>query len=888
MYPFHIRLELSSPGSQFITDNQLYNSIITAHAVLMSAPMHPIPRELGWLVTHTGRCIKDQQAGKFKPYEETQTVKLLGKAVERVNSGTQGATADLFCPTSRITNLKRNDRHNGTIAESENRTITLLTPILSLVLVLPNESRRIATQSGIKIYARDLRQTARTGDFGITYGNSQRTPVISHTRTNTGVFNGAYYNNYFNGRDYNVSPIRVPNNTTKSGRLVNSIGGKRRLINSGDGGGIVQGAIPGSPPVSSWLAGSLVLKAGFSASRGSDTIKLQDHQKVKINIKNISNLKNLITAYELIKSNPGNMTPGPDGTTLDGTTMEYLIRVQEKLEAGTFKFSPARRVQIPKPGKKETRPLGIASPREKLVQKAMQLILEPYFEAIFKESSHGFRPNKSVRTAIKYLDSNFQSSHYIIEADFSKAFDTVNHALLMEKLKDHIQCEKTLALIKSSLKAGYVELNKPVLNPKVGTPQGSILSPLLCNVYLHSLDTFVEELKEEFERGSHRKNSPEYTSLQNKAKYWRKKGYDKARNKEYRLILNQLIATPSRPRDGSFIRIQYVRYADDFIVGIEGNYQVAQEILERIRKFVEEELLLKFNPDKTGITKYSTKHVKFLGYNLMAPHMRKAIKPLETITVNGRQITRRKKIRIRFNMDLKKVLNRLTSRKIIRLRTSHSNHKEKIYRGRFIGNLINLDHPDIIRYYNSVIRGIYNFYDFVNNRNNVLWVVWLIKESCALTLARKFKLRTMSKTFAKFGFNLAYVVNRGKEDEKKVAIIDPKDLAPGNLGKAGTTASDPLIAIEKVWNAKFTKTNLNQVCLICGNQAKVEMHHVRKIRDLKDRKSNLDFYTRQMAAINRKQIPLCKAHHTGLHNDSWTEQEKQIYIDKTSKRKKKA
>lgn len=455
-------------------------------------------------------------------------------------------------------------------------------------------------------------------------------------------------------------------------------------------------------------------------SRGSDTSKLQDHPKTEINIKNISNLKNLITAYELIKSNPGNMTPGPDGTTLDGITKDYLVRVQKKLKAGTFKFSPARRVQIPKPGKKETRPLGVASPREKLVQKAMQLILEPYFETIFKESSHGFRPNKSVRTAIKYLDSNFQSSHYIIEADFSKAFDTVNHVKLMEQLKAHIKCEKTLALIKSSLKAGYVELNKPMVNPEVGTPQGSILSPLLCNVYLHSLDVFVEGLKMVFEKGSHRKNSPEYTSIQNKTKYWRKKGYDKTRYKEYRLLLNQLIATPSRPLDDSFTRIQYVRYADDFVLGIEGSYQVAREILERIQKFVEEELLLKFNPEKTGITKYSTKPVKFLGYNIMAPHMLKAKKPLETITSNNRQITRRKKIRIRFNMDLQKVLNRLISRRIIRLRTSHTNHSGKIYRGRFLGNLINLDHPDIIRYYNSVIRGLYNFYDFVNNKSNVL------------------------------------------------------------------------------------------------------------------------------------------------------------------------
>lgn len=104
----------------------------------------------------------------------------------------------------------------------------------------------------------------------------------------------------------------------------------------------------------------------------------------------------------------------------------------------------------------------------------------------------------------------------------------------------------------------------------------------------------------------------------------------------------------------------------------------------------------------------------------MAPHMLKAKKPLETITSNNRQITRRKKIRIRFNMDLQKVLNRLISRRIIRLRTSHTNHSEKIYRGRFLGSLINLDHPDIIRYYNSVIRGLYNFYDFVNNKSNVI------------------------------------------------------------------------------------------------------------------------------------------------------------------------
>lgn len=262
---------------------------------------------------------------------------------------------------------------------------------------------------------------------------------------------------------------------------------------------------------------TLTSKAGSNAIRGSDFNNT--FESIDVNIKAISNLKNLVAAYELIKSNPGNMTKGVNDITLEGIDLTYLKKVQSKLRAGKYKFNPARRIQIPKAGKNETRSLRIASPREKVVQKAIQLIMERHYESKFLETSHGFRPNRGTHTAMKQLEARYQSVHYIIEADFSKAFDSIQHEALIRIIKEEVKCEKTLELLIRGLKAGYIEFGELHNNLATGTPQGSNLSPLLCNIFLDKLDKYIEKLKIEYHRGEKRPRSKENMKLQNLAKY---------------------------------------------------------------------------------------------------------------------------------------------------------------------------------------------------------------------------------------------------------------------------------------------------------------------------------------------------------------------------------
>jgi group II intron reverse transcriptase/maturase len=542
-----------------------------------------------------------------------------------------------------------------------------------------------------------------------------------------------------NGHEENTSSQIIAQSETKVCKSLNEVSHEQELwdclrdpemepksrISTGNGAVIVLGR--GRTAVLNTGARHYSTKAGLKTYRGSGIDKapgLENIREATPDMKSIASTTNLIAAYELIKSKPGNMTAGVDKSTMDGINMIYIEKIQKLLKNGKFQFPPARRVQIPKPGKKETRPLTIASPRDKIVQKAIQLVLNQIYEPKFLDSSHGFRPNRGTHTAIKQLDAKFQSVKYVIEADFSKAFDSISHEKLMEIIREDIKCHKTLKVIYSGLKAGFIEKNKLTENLTLGTPQGSILSPLLCNIYFNKLDVFMEELKKRFDTGMKRPANKDYTKIQNRVKYMRRKGLHLSEEFEYKRLVKELMKIPSLAHNDSFKRVHYIRYADDFVVGIEGSHQTACTIMEELKQFLTN-MGLTLNEAKTRMTKFSSTPIEFLGYKIMSSYIDGMEKPIENIREpnSGRIITRRKKTRIKIYMDYDKVIKRLETRGLIRKRTAPMSNDRIIFRGTFQGNLIQLDHADILRYFNSVIRGIYNYYNFTNNMSQLAHVI---------------------------------------------------------------------------------------------------------------------------------------------------------------------
>lgn len=168
--------------------------------------------------------------------------------------------------------------------------------------------------------------------------------------------------------------------------------------------------------------------------------------------------------------------------------------------------------------------------------------------------------------------------------------------------------------------------------------------------------------------------------------------------------------------------------------------------------------------------------------------------------------------------------------------------------------MVNMDHADIVRYYNSITRGILGYYSFCDNHKSLGAIVHGLKHSCALTLALKYKLRHRSKVFKKFGSFL-------REPRSGIQLFIPKTFV--RTRKFLINPPVALSHINRVWNSKLTRSGLLRQCVICGTSP-VEMHHVRNLKELRTRK-HLDWFTQQMAAINRKQVPLCRDHHVGLH-----------------------
>jgi group II intron reverse transcriptase/maturase len=289
----------------------------------------------------------------------------------------------------------------------------------------------------------------------------------------------------------------------------------------------------------------------------------------------------LYRAFLSVKSNSGSGTAGVDEETVEdfGENLQKNLKdLRKSLKSESYTPSPVRRTYIPK-GDGRKRPLGIPTIRDRIVQEALRMILEPIYETDFSGSSYGFRPNRSTHDALTSVYQRLTPASpsympWVIDADIEGFFDNVDHRTLEQIIQDRIEDQKIRDLVWKFLKAGYVE-DGETHQTILGTPQGGIISPLLANVYLNELDQWVKQ----------------WTDTSNNEKEKRRK-----RGK------------------GNW---QYVRYADDFLLMTNGKKGRAEWMMEKVGSFVSEELNLMLS-DKKSELRHAEDGLSFLGYELKA------------------------------------------------------------------------------------------------------------------------------------------------------------------------------------------------------------------------------------------------------------------------------
>jgi len=267
-----------------------------------------------------------------------------------------------------------------------------------------------------------------------------------------------------------------------------------------------------------------------------------------------------LRAYDRLRTNKGALTPGVTEETVDGMSLRRIQRIIDALRAERYRWTPAKRVYIPKKRTGKLRPLGLPTWSDKLLQDVMRQILEAYYEPQFSNHSHGFRPHRGCHTALTAIKQRWSGTRWFIEGDISQCFDKLDHDVLMVTLRARLHDNRFLRLVETMLAAGYLEDWRWHATYS-GSPQGGVISPVLSNIYLDRLDTFVERrLLPCFNRGKKRAADSTYQKVTYALGKARKGGdRDLART----LVKRRRLLPAGAPNDPHFRRLTYVRYADD-------------------------------------------------------------------------------------------------------------------------------------------------------------------------------------------------------------------------------------------------------------------------------------------------------------------------------------
>ena len=560
-------------------------------------------------------------------------------------------------------------------------------------------------------------------------------------------------------------------------------------------------------------------------------------------------------AYQKIASNEGSTTKGSDGRSIDGMSLARIETLIASLKDESYQPHPSRRVHIPKKNGK-MRPLGIPAFEDKLVQEVVRMILEAIYEGHFETTSHGFRPKRSCHTALLHIQKTFNGAKWFIEGDIKGFFDNIDHDVLVQILRERISDDRFIRLIRKFLKAGYVE-DWTFHNTYSGTPQGGIVSPILANIYLDKLDKYVKEYIRPFDKGTKRRSGKESNDLTNERKRTVRKlrkvkdGAEKAALvARLKAIEQERAAFPSGDEmDGSYRRLKYIRYADDFILGVIGSKEDAQRIKEDIKSFLSASLALELSEEKTLIT-HTGKSAKFLGYEITVTrdnHQRRDVRGCLRRTYGKR---------VRLNVSMATLRDKLLEYGAMEIKLRNG---KEIWKPKCRSGLIFNDDLEILDRYNRETVGFCNYYLIANNCVVLHNFRYIMEYSMYKTFAGKYR-STVRKINKKYRLNKLFTV---KYEQK--GVIKSRTFYKTSF-KRRTTAFNGSCDIEPYSIADVSRTNLTdrlkaEKCELCGATGKLIMHHVRNLKDLKGKES----WKRLMSARKRKTIALCPSCHRLRH-----------------------
>jgi group II intron reverse transcriptase/maturase len=561
-----------------------------------------------------------------------------------------------------------------------------------------------------------------------------------------------------------------------------------------------------------------------------------------------------LTAYGKIYRNEGATTKGTTAETVDGMNLQRIHNIIGFLKWERYTWTPVRRTEIPKANGK-TRPLGIPTWSDKLLQEVLRNLLEPYYEQQFSDHSHGFRPHRSCHTALREIQVQWTGTVWFIEGDIKGCFDNIDHMGLLKIIKRDIHDGRLVKLIEGLLKAGYMEDWK-YYDTLSGTPQGGIISPLLANIYLNELDKFMEDtLIPTYTKGNKRAENPIYKDL---TRYIAIASKRNDLDEVHRLRLERRKLTSKTPVDPDYRRLRYVRYADDFLLGFVGPKNEAITIRDTLSEYLGQTLKLTLSPEKTLITHASDDKAKFLGHEITVT---RAENKLTAFMRNG------KPTKARSNNGSIALL--MPTKVVHSYRNRFSEGNRIVHRQELLAET---DYT-IVQRYQSVLKGLYNFYCMTQNVSRRMHgIKWILETSLTKTLASKLRCH-VSHIYKKYrvdilGRKMLRVVIQRPNKKPLVAIFGGFPIERKPKGLTGTD-----ISFRESWN--YPATSRSEVvqrltagkCELCGRtDLPISAHHIRKLADI-DRPGRRpkEDWEKIMAARKRKSLMVCTDCHTNIH-----------------------